>query len=324
VSSWDETQNDETQEPLRFDAKSYLDPYVNPRDVLAAEAAKKKGEAQAPHKIPENPTRDVMLFLIEHAPLPAWQLDVLSIIREEAYYFAPQAQTKIMNEGWASYWHSTIMTNKGATDADIVNFADHHSGTMATSPDRLNPYKIGIELFRDIEDRWNRGRFGREYDECDDLVQKRDWDTGANQGRQKIFEVRRIHNDLTFIDTFLTLDFCRRHKLFSFGYNAGSDVYEIEGREFPKIKQRLLFNLTNMGRPLISLIDANYKNRGELFLEHEYNGVELQMDFARDTLTNLHRLWSRPVHIETVLEGNKTVLSFDGSEHKQEQAKGSG
>ena len=115
---------------------------------------------------------------------------------------------------------------------------------MATSPGRLNPYKLGIELFRDIEDRWNRGRFGKEYDECDDLAAKRDWDTDAGLGRKKIFEVRKIHNDLTFIDTFLTLDFCRQHKLFSFGYNPKTDYYEIESREFPKIKQQLLFSLT--------------------------------------------------------------------------------
>ena len=90
------------------------------------------------------------------------QVDVLSIIREEAYYFAPQGQTKIMNEGWASFWHSTIMTRQGLTAAEVVNYADHHSGTMASSPTQLNPYKLGIELLRDIEDRWNRGAFGKE------------------------------------------------------------------------------------------------------------------------------------------------------------------
>ena len=108
------------------------------------------------------------------------------------------------------------------------------------------------------------------------MTAKRNWDTEAGLGRQKIFEVRKIHNDLTFIDTFLTLDFCRQHKLFSFGYNPGTDYYEIESREFPKIKQRLLFSLTNRGQPMISVRDGNYKNRGELYLEHDFNGVDLQ------------------------------------------------
>ena len=127
----------------------------------------------------------MLLFLLEHAPLNSWQADVLSIIRDEAYYFAPQGQTKIMNEGWASYWHSTIMTRQGLTAADVVNYCDHHSGTLASSPTQLNPYKLGIELFRDIEDRWNRGAFGKEYDDCDDYRTRRDWNTDAGLGRRE-------------------------------------------------------------------------------------------------------------------------------------------
>jgi stage V sporulation protein R len=287
--------------------------------MAAEEKAKKKKEQSVDLKFPKEPVRDVMLFVLEHAPLKPWQLDVLSIIRDEAYYFAPQAQTKIMNEGWASYWHSTIMTRQGLAPGDIINYCDHHSGTLASSPNKLNPYKLGIELFRDIEERWNKGQFGKEYDECDNLAAKRDWDTGAGLGREKIFEVRKIHNDLTFIDEFLTLEFCRQYKLFSFGYNASSDAYEIESREFPKVKQQLLFNLTNIGRPLSSVRDGNSKNRGELFLEHQCGGVELKIDYALDTLVALHRLWGRPVHIQTVLDDTPTILSFDGTEHAREK-----
>jgi len=311
-------EDEEPPRPGRFQAKGYMDQYINPPEALAAEAAERREQQKVDEKFPKEPVRDVMLFVLEHAPLKPWQLDVLSIVRDEAYYFAPQGQTKIMNEGWASYWHSTIMTRQGLLPSDVVNYCDHHSGTMATSPGRLNPYKLGLELLRDIEERWNKGRFGKEYDECDDLAAKRDWDTGAGLGRAKIFEVRKIHNDLTFIDTFLTLEFCREHKLFSFGYNEDTNYYEIESREFPKIKQRLLFSLTHRGQPFITVRDGNYRNRGELFLEHEFNGVELQMAYARDTLVNLQRLWGRPVHIESVLDGNKTILSYDGSEHSAE------
>lgn len=307
--------------PGKFAAKRYLDPFVNPPDVLAAEAEQLRKDKELEEKRPPGPARDVMKFVLENAPLRPWQVDTLSIIREEAYYFAPQAQTKIMNEGWASYWHSTIMTRQGLEPADVINYADHHSGTMATSPTRLNPYKLGIELLRDIEDRWNRGRFGKEFDECDDMRARRTWDTGAGLGRQKIFEVRRIYNDLMFIDEFLTLDFCRQHKLFSFSYHEDTDTYNIESREFSKVKERLLYNLTNVGRPIIQVRDGNYKNRGELFLEHIHNGVDLQICYARDTLANLYRLWTRPIYIETTIEGKKTTFSYDGSEHKTETAK---
>jgi stage V sporulation protein R len=304
----------------RFSAKDYMDQFVNPPDQLAAEADRIKKEKERDKAFPEHPERDITWFLLNHAPLKPWQVDVLSIIRDEAYYFAPQGQTKIMNEGWASYWHSTIMTRQGLEPGDVINYADHHSGTMASSPTRLNPYKLGIELFRHIEERWNKGQFGKDYDECDDYELRRRWDTGAGLGRQKIFEVRRIHNDLTFIDEFLTLEFCREHKLFSFGYEAESDAYVIESREFPKIKERLLFGLTNMGRPIIHVLDGNYRNRGELFLDHQYNGVELKLDYARDTLVNLEKLWRRPVHIFTILDDTKTILSYDGEEHSSNAA----
>jgi stage V sporulation protein R len=310
-----EKKKDEEQNwPPRFQAKGYMDAYVNPREAMLRKADSEEDKNER-RRVPIRPERDVLQFVLEHAPLEGWQADVLSIIRDEAYYFAPQGQTKIMNEGWASYWHSTIMIRDGVTAADIVNYADHHSGTMASSPTQLNPYKVGIELFRDIEDRWNRGAFGREYDECDDDAERRRWNTGAGLGRDKIFEVRTIHNDLTFIDEFLTLDFVRRHKLFRFGYNSNNETYEIESREFPKVKQQLLQSLTNRGRPIIAVVDGNYRNRGELFLKHDFSGVELQLDAARDTLTNLERLWGRPVHIETVLDGHSTVLSYDGSDH---------
>ena len=96
-----------------------------------------------------------------------------------------------------------------------------HDGHV--SGGRLNPYKLGIELLRDIEHRWNTGQFGKEYDDCDDLDDKRAAGTSSwAWAGKKIFEVRRVHNDITFIDTFLTPEFCREHKLFSFAY-AGAD-----------------------------------------------------------------------------------------------------
>jgi stage V sporulation protein R len=310
---------DETKNPNKFAAKDYMDQYINPPEVLKAEEDRQRKEQSVLQNFPARPVKDVMSFILEHAPLKPWQADVLSIIRDEAYYFAPQAQTKIMNEGWASYWHSTIMTQQGLTAGDVINYADHHSGTLASSQNRLNPYKIGIELFRDIEERWNKGRFGKEFDECDDYERKQRWNTETNIGRRKIFEVRQVHNDLTFIDEFLTLEFCRQHKLFSFGFNADSDTYEIESREFPEIKQRLLFQLTNLGRPMIQVRDGNYRNRGELYLEHIHAGVDLKLSYAQDTLVNVERLWHRPVHLETTVDDEQVILSYDGSEHHTEQ-----
>jgi stage V sporulation protein R len=301
---------------LRFKSKDYMDVYINPRDVLKKEEdERRKLIEQTSKNFPEHPEKDILLFLIQHAPLKAWQRDILEIVRDEAYYFAPQAQTKIMNEGWASFFHSLIMTTKVLHPSEVIDYADHHSGTMATSRGRLNPYKLGIELLRDIEERWNTGRFGKEYDDCDDLDKKRSWDKQLGLGRQKIFEVRRVHNDITFIDTFLTPEFCVRHNMFSFAFQEQAGQYIIESREFEKIKQRLLFSLTNFGKPWIFVVDGNYRNRGELLLRHDFNGVELRMDHAKDTLANIQYIWGRPVNLHTLIDGKPSLLVFDGSEH---------
>lgn len=295
--------------------KEYLEEFINPQAFLELQKQKKVEEDAKKMRVPEHPERDVMGFLLRHAPLSRWEYDILHIIRDEAYYFAPQAQTKIMNEGWASYWHSKIMTTDILDDSEIIDFADHHSGTVATQAGRLNPYKIGIELFRNIEERWNKGQFGKDYDECDDMVEKARWNKDLGLGREKIFEVRKIYNDITFIDTFLTQDFCKEHKLFTYAYNRGHQQYEISSREFDMIKQKLLFQLTNFGQPFIDVVDANFGNRGELMLLHKHEGIDLEADYAKDVLQNLHRIWKRPVVIETKRGENTKILKYDGENH---------
>lgn len=314
-----ESPDNITTQPGRLPSKTYMDGFINPPQMLRAEAEHARTERERPRRFPEEPQRDVLLFLLENAPLRPWQHDVLAIIRDEAYYFAPQGQTKIMNEGWASYWHSTIMTRHCLDPSELIDYAEHHSGTLAMTGGRLNPYKVGIELFRDIEMRWDRGQFGLEWDQCDDFSVRESWDLKLGLGRKKIFEVRRIHNDITFIDEFLTPEFCRRHRLFSFGFNEEAETYEIESREFPKIKERLLFSLTNFGQPIIRVLDANYLNRGELYLEHDSVGsMGLRLDYAERTLENLHKLWTRPVHIQTVDADRQLILSYDGNQHRAE------
>ena len=303
---------------MRFKSKEYMADYINPPALLKKEEeeAKKKME-QVARSFPERPEKDVLLFLMEYAPLKPWQRDVLSIVRDEAYYFMPQGQTKIMNEGWASYWHTTIMTQKALTAAEVIDYADHHSGTVAMHGPRINPYKLGLELYRDIEHRWDTGKFGADYDSCEDLEKKKNWNLNLGLGRKKIFEVRRIHNDITFIDTFLTPEFCERNKMFSYAFVDQTGQYVIESRAFEKIKQRLLFSLTNFGKPWIFVKDGNFRNRGELLLWHQHNGLDLKTEPAKDTLANVQFIWSRPVHLETIIEGKPTLMTYDGHEHSQ-------
>jgi stage V sporulation protein R len=301
--------------PKKLKSKAYMDRYVNPPEFLERQQRKLDEAVEKSKHFPENPERDVMLFLLEHAPLERWQRDILGMIREEAYYFAPQAMTKVMNEGWASYWHSRLMTERILQDAEIIDYADRHAGTMGSAPGVLNPYKLGIELFRDIKDRWDKGKFGSEWDECEDAAKRRSWDRKLGLGNEKIFQVRRIYNDVLFIDEFLTERFAREHKLFTFEYSKQSDEYVIASREFRQIKEKLLFQLTNWGNPVISVVDANYENRGELYLVHRHEGMDLQVDQGKDTLENVQRIWARPVHLETVVEKRRKVLSYNGRKH---------
>ncbi len=307
---------DDAPEGLRVD-RPYMKEYINPPSFLEEERQRQEAERNRSRKFPEHPQKDVLLFLMNYAPIERWQHTVLEIVRDEGYYFAPQAMTKVLNEGWASFWHSQIMTTKAAKASEIVDFAEHHSGVVATSAGRLNPYKLGLELLRDIEDRWNKGKFGKEYDECEDAAAKQKWDKQLGKGREKIFEVRRFHNDITFLDEFLTPEFALNQKLFTFQYNRDTDLYEIASREFQQIKKQLLFRMTNFGQPFIGVEDGNYNNRGELYLRHRHEGIDLRFDYARDTLRNVHKIWTRPVHLETVRDDKKFLLTFDGRDYSE-------
>lgn len=316
VSEGDEDEPPEEVSLLRVD-KDYMQSFINPEEFVEAQRRKLVEERERERRFPEEPDRDVLGFLIQNAPLERWEREIVSIIRREAYYFLPQMQTKIMNEGWATYWHSKLMTEKICEGSEIVDYADRSAGVLATSPGRLNPYKLGVELLRYIEERWDRGRFGKEWEDCDDYAARRDWDRRTGLGRQKIFEVRSLYTDVTFIDEYLTPDFVADQKLYGFGYNVRNDRWEIETRQFEEVKSKLLTQLTNAGNPVVRVLDANHGNRGELLLEHEHRGLDLRVDWAREVLTALERIWKRPVELHSVLEKRKSLLRYDGSEHVQ-------
>ncbi len=314
-----EGDEDRAVEVPRLRAKEYMETFINPEEYIEEQKAKIEAAKEKQKKFPVKQERDVLRFLLDHSPLERWEADVLEIIRDEAFYFWPQMQTKIMNEGWASYWHSKLMTEKILDATEIIDYADNAAGVLATSKGQLNPYKLGIELYRSIEERWNKGQFGKEWEECDDLDAKRHWNLRLGLGRKKIFEVRALYNDVTFIDEFLTPDFAREQKLFSFGWSNRNERYEIETREFKAVKEKLLFQLTNAGNPFIYVEDANFENRGELLLQHAHQGLDLRTDWAREVLRSLVRVWKRPVNVLTMVEGKQVLLRYDGKEHTTRQ-----
>jgi stage V sporulation protein R len=313
----------------RYPAKRYMDRFINPPEQIRAERERIRAEHEKSKKrFPAEPVRDVLLFLLQHAPLEDWQADVLAMVREEAYYYAPQAQTKILNEGWATYWHSTIMTRYALRDDELVTYCDHHSGTLATGPGRLNPYKLGIELIRDTEFRWNTGRYGKAYDECEDIEVRRNWGESRDipervvgkesPGREKIYELRKIHNDVTFIDEFLTPEFVDKHNLYHYRYDPQTRRMIVVDRDFAKIKRQLLYSITNLGQPYVYVVDGNYANRGELYLAHRHTGVDIHIKTALETLKRIQRIWSRPVHLHARIDDDHVLFTCDGEQTQQQ------
>lgn len=344
VSAQDEENEEQKEEPARFFQdperhKEYMNQYVNPPEKIAKEQEeikkkkRRKKEIETGKKIPAEPERDIVQFLIEYAPLENWQREVLAILREEAYYFVPQAQTKIMNEGWAAYWHSKIGTGSDRIDAyrkdkalppfltpsEIVDYADHHSGTLAMGRN-LNPYKIGIELFRHIEERWNKGKFGKEWEECvrcGSYADQQSWDKKLGLGREKIFEVRKHYCDVTFLDEFFTEEFCKEYNLFTYEYDEDDNLYRIASRDFSDIKEAMLSSFANLGEPFIYAIDGNFHNRKELLFFHRHFGFDLKYDYAVDVLKATYKIWGRPVHIRTKIKDEEKLLSFNGSQFNE-------
>ena len=233
------------------------------------------------------PTYDVIGYISEQAPLADWMREILRIVRAEAYYFAPQRMTRIMNEGWASFWHSRILTGGVLDASELVDFADCHSGATAAVPGQLNPYKLGIDLYR----------------------------TAELKGMD-LFRLRRIHNDASFVDALVDEEFAAKSELFVYGKNGRTGRTEVLERSFKEVKEKLLQELAWGGLPQIELVDADFEGRGELHLAHHHDGRDLELASAGETLKGIAELWGRPAHLSTQEEGQGRRLTSDGKQVK--------
>ncbi|MBT3786564.1 SpoVR family protein [bacterium] len=295
---------------------NYMDIFLNSPEYLDFRKKQLEEKLSKEQKFPPKPLKDILYFLLLHAPLKKWQEDILYIIRKERYYFIPQGFTKILNEGWASYWHFKLMTEQFLESSEFVNFGMDHSGTLAKSPYQLNPYYLGFTLLHDVEERWNRGQFGPEWEDCSTMFERNSWDKKLGLGREKIFEIRSIENDYSFVDKYLTEDYCDKHKMFKYNFDPQSGQWVLSDRSFESIKNQLLEQLANFGIPHIVVQDGNYKNRGELYLLHHHEG-DLRQDYAWDTLENIAYIWRRPVHLETMVDGKAKLYSFIDGDTKE-------
>ncbi|ELZ40140.1 SpoVR family protein [Halorubrum saccharovorum DSM 1137] len=407
------------------------------RDVFDDEWLEARGEGVEP----EEPRPDVLAFLRDHGKRydpesgksvdrEPWETTVIDALREEAYYFAGQKQTKVMNEGWATYWESVMMGGEGFAGPDeFLTYADHMSRVLG-SPG-INPYKLGFELWshvelraarRDVIDKLLRvegvtpenfhsrvdldevadalephpaiaGAGPATLDELAELAADGDprvdaeaidralsarsegppetdgdWESDPDDGPDierypwklltreglaerhyvlsrpehrgalrnvsretlterarymfdidryatvdealadvdraagwdRMLEVRESHNDVTFIDAFLTDEFVREGNYFTYEYSRATEQHRVASVDADDVRKKLLLRFTNFGKPTVVVLDGNFRNRGELLLGHQYNGVALDEESAKATLERVFELWGRPVNLATI------------------------
>ncbi|MFC7201991.1 SpoVR family protein [Haloferax namakaokahaiae] len=150
-------------------------------------------------------------------------------------------------------------------------------------------------------------------DEVYDSVEEALADVDKTAGWDRMREIRESHNDVTFLDAFLTDEFVRTNHYFAYEYSRSSRQFHVSSTEYEQVKKKLLFQFTNFGKPTVVVYDGNFDNRGELLLGHQYNGVILDMKQARGVLERLYDLWGRPVNLMTITK------EFD--EHEVEVAR---
>ncbi|MDN5347245.1 MAG: stage sporulation protein [Clostridia bacterium] len=281
-------------------------PPATPYDDLWAldrkEATNDKNERN--RKFPRHPQKDVLAFIMKHAvDLEEWQRDILAMLHEEMRYFWPQLETKILNEGWATYWHNRIMRSLDLNEDEAVEFARLHAMILQPGRMQINPYYVGFKILEDIERRWDkpsaeeRERYGR----------------AGEEGRQKIFEVRATETDISFLRNYLTKDLVEELDLYL--YQKIDKEWVVVEKDWEKVRDGLVDRLVNCGFPYIVVADADYQRRGELYLLHKYEGLELDVPYLEKTLHHVYLLWGRPVHLETVLDGKPAVFSYDGKKN---------
>jgi stage V sporulation protein R len=274
-------------------------------------------------RTPPEPTADIFKYIIENSPTLSqeWQKDILSTIRGQALYFMPYRRTKIMNEGWATYWHEKIMNRlfaiKFLSSEEHGYYNLYNSRVKAHSPRSINPYLLGSALFKDIEMRWNTGRFGPEYHNCSDAIEKQNWDTHLNKGMEKIKEVRRTHMDWFFIDEFLNREVIEDLQLYVYQESDEGTHINIEVKEtgWKAVKQMMVQSLMNWGMPRIQVVDGNYGNSLQLYLRHEFEGLPLDDEYCRRTLEHIYSIWGRPVHLETQNPKSQSGKVFYSIDH---------
>lgn len=236
-------------------------------------------------KIPQEPVEDILGFISMHGDLFEWQKNVIEIVRDEMKYFIPQIETKIMNEGWASYWHYNILKKLDLPQKLYLEFIKRHNDVIVPLQGNINPYFLGFEIYKDLVEKY---------------------------GEEKIFEVRLIERDESFLRRYLTKELCTNLNLFQYiKKDKNYIVDEISDDEGWKVIRNTLSDSCGMGGiPNIRVEDMSKLDK-TLTLEHVYDGRELQLQYAIETLKHVVDLWKHKVILKTNLNDKDTKIVCD-------------
>ncbi len=228
-------------------------------------------------KIPLEKNYDILNFLVEHSSAEPWKKDCMEIVRGQADYFIPQMQTKIMNEGWASYWHYRLCHELELDQKYHIPIIKSHNQVIRPHIGGLNPYHIGFEMFRRIEKRY---------------------------GIEECFIAREVHHDASFLRQYLTQEDCIDLGLFSFSKKRDDYVIQqiSDDDGWKKVRDSLLNNVGTNGIPVICVKEVEDGN--VLTLEHAHDGRDLDLAYADPVVLHVSELWGDIVKLYTEVEGD--------------------
>ncbi|MCL4393777.1 MAG: SpoVR family protein [Chloroflexi bacterium] len=295
--------------------KRYPERHVIEKEVAQAPYADLFGERRLSmtrevvgEKIPPHPEKDLLWFLANYAPIEPWEKDILEIIREESYYFYPQFETKILNEGWASFWHAELMSRyDNLSPRETLEFAKLHASVVQPGGRmQINPYYLGYKVLVDIKYRWDAMHAAGE---------------SKLDGFAKLFEVRATENDISFLSNYLTKELAAKMGLFSYGYVDEKDEeeheIEIKSRDYDEVIRALLAMHYNYGAPKIVITEAD---KGELHLRHEKGSLgDLDVRYAEKTMGYLFELWKGPVELGATQSDKPVKFVYSRNEFKIER-----
>lgn len=279
---------------------------------------KKTADAQqSTPRFPEEPEENLLYFIEKNAPLlEPWQREIIRIVRKVAQYFYPQKQTQVMNEGWACFWHYTLlnqMHQEGlVTDGFMLEFLHSHSSVVYQpafdSPyfNGINPYTLGFNMMQDIK------RI------CENPTDEdREWfpEIAGSDWQQTLDNAIRNYKDESFILQFLSPKLIRELKLFTIMDNASHPTLKVTSihneNGYRQVREDLSaqYNLGNR-EPNIQVYNVNVRGDRSLTLRHFVYNQQPLGESTQEVLRHIHRLWGFDVHLESVLNDGTVSFSY--------------